>query len=347
MTESAPLSASTPTGPGIAALAGRLPGLTIRDEHRLGRRLELARRLSGTRRGREFDAIRREIERAEQRIAVRRAAAPSLSYPPELPVSQRIDDLAATIREHQVVVVAGETGSGQVHPAAQGLPGHRARRPRLDRPYPTPPHRRQGTGRAHRRGDRYRTRRRGRLHHPVRRPHQRLDAGPADDRRHPAGPDRPRSRPARLRHGDHRRGARAQPQHRLPARLPRAAAAQAARPEGHHHLGHHRPGEVRRPFRGPPIVEVSGRTFPVEIRYRPFGPAESDDADDAGAMDIDGDGETGPSAGGANDSRPEFQAVRAPRSAAGPVAARSSGRGRRSGHRHLPGRRRTGHRGAG
>ncbi|GAA5146071.1 ATP-dependent RNA helicase HrpA [Nocardioides marinquilinus] len=37
----------------------------------------------------------------------------AISYPPELPVSQRRDDLAAAIRDHQVVVVAGETGSGK------------------------------------------------------------------------------------------------------------------------------------------------------------------------------------------------------------------------------------------
>src|SRR5690242_17991177 len=36
-----------------------------------------------------------------------------ISYPPELPVSQRRDEIAAAIRDHQVVVVAGETGSGK------------------------------------------------------------------------------------------------------------------------------------------------------------------------------------------------------------------------------------------
>src|SRR5205807_10442578 len=34
-------------------------------------------------------------------------------YPPELPVSQRRDEIAAAIRDHQVVVIAGETGSGK------------------------------------------------------------------------------------------------------------------------------------------------------------------------------------------------------------------------------------------
>lgn len=37
----------------------------------------------------------------------------AIRYPPELPVSQRKDDIAAAIRDHQVVVVAGETGSGK------------------------------------------------------------------------------------------------------------------------------------------------------------------------------------------------------------------------------------------
>ena len=36
-----------------------------------------------------------------------------ISYPPELPVSQRRDDISAAIRDHQVVIVAGETGSGK------------------------------------------------------------------------------------------------------------------------------------------------------------------------------------------------------------------------------------------
>ena len=36
-----------------------------------------------------------------------------ISFPPELPVTQRRDDIAAAIRDHQVVVIAGETGSGK------------------------------------------------------------------------------------------------------------------------------------------------------------------------------------------------------------------------------------------
>jgi ATP-dependent helicase HrpA len=53
--------------------------------------------------------------RAAQRAVAREAAlaGATISYPSELPVSQRRDDIAAAIRDHQVVIVAGETGSGK------------------------------------------------------------------------------------------------------------------------------------------------------------------------------------------------------------------------------------------
>lgn len=47
------------------------------------------------------------------RIAARAAALPPITYPEDLPVSRRRDDIAEAIRDHQVVIVAGETGSGK------------------------------------------------------------------------------------------------------------------------------------------------------------------------------------------------------------------------------------------
>jgi len=55
----------------------------------------------------------RKIVSDPHRVAARAAAKPRVSYPPELPVSQRADDIAAAIREHPVVIVSGETGSGK------------------------------------------------------------------------------------------------------------------------------------------------------------------------------------------------------------------------------------------
>ncbi|MBM2853494.1 MAG: ATP-dependent helicase HrpA [Steroidobacteraceae bacterium] len=43
----------------------------------------------------------------------RRASVPALSYPPELPVSARIDEICEAIANHPVVVICGDTGSGK------------------------------------------------------------------------------------------------------------------------------------------------------------------------------------------------------------------------------------------
>jgi ATP-dependent helicase HrpA len=50
---------------------------------------------------------------AAARRAARVASVPAIRYPPELPITARRDDLLATIRDNQVVIVAGETGSGK------------------------------------------------------------------------------------------------------------------------------------------------------------------------------------------------------------------------------------------
>jgi ATP-dependent helicase HrpA len=46
-------------------------------------------------------------------MAGRRARVPEVTYPEQLPVSQKKDTIAEAIRDHQVVIVAGETGSGK------------------------------------------------------------------------------------------------------------------------------------------------------------------------------------------------------------------------------------------
>ncbi|GAA4576294.1 ATP-dependent RNA helicase HrpA [Planotetraspora kaengkrachanensis] len=98
----------------LADLQGRLPGLMLRDQRRLRRRIDGMRKVrDGTSRRSVAQEIAGDIEAAESRVAARREAVPSLSYPPELPVSQRKDDLLEAIRDHQVVIVAGETGSGK------------------------------------------------------------------------------------------------------------------------------------------------------------------------------------------------------------------------------------------
>lgn len=98
----------------IGALAARLPELMLRDQQRIGRRLDGTRRVrSPEARQKIADELAADIAKAELRMEQRRAAVPAISYPQELPVSQKKDDILAAIRDHQVVIVAGETGSGK------------------------------------------------------------------------------------------------------------------------------------------------------------------------------------------------------------------------------------------
>ncbi|MEV4174194.1 ATP-dependent RNA helicase HrpA [Nonomuraea sp. NPDC049709] len=98
----------------LAELQSRLPDLMPRDQRRLRRRLDGMRRVrSRDARDKIVTEILADLERAEQRLARRREAVPVVKYPENLPVSQRKDDILEAIRDHQVVIIAGETGSGK------------------------------------------------------------------------------------------------------------------------------------------------------------------------------------------------------------------------------------------
>ncbi|MFG2465475.1 ATP-dependent RNA helicase HrpA [Streptomyces canus] len=106
--------APAPGTPAFGDLAARLTELSLRDAHRLGRRLEGARRIRKPEaRAAVLSEIEAEAGKSEERVRARRARVPAVSYPEQLPVSQKKDDIAAAIRDHQVVIVAGETGSGK------------------------------------------------------------------------------------------------------------------------------------------------------------------------------------------------------------------------------------------
>jgi ATP-dependent helicase HrpA len=97
-----------------AELHARLASVGLRDAHRLGRRLDDAsRQRDPKRRADELQRLTRDIDEAEHRAARRLGSVPAVKYPQDLPVSQRRDDIAGALREQQVVVVAGETGSGK------------------------------------------------------------------------------------------------------------------------------------------------------------------------------------------------------------------------------------------
>lgn len=98
----------------FADLQSQLGQLSLRDAHRLGRRLEGARRIRKPEAQQAvLDEIAAQATKAAGRLALRAGRMPALSYPEQLPVSQKKDEILEAIRDHQVVIVAGETGSGK------------------------------------------------------------------------------------------------------------------------------------------------------------------------------------------------------------------------------------------
>ncbi|MFB7375426.1 ATP-dependent RNA helicase HrpA [Streptomyces sp. NPDC056222] len=98
----------------FAALQSVLAEVSLRDAHRLGRRLEGARRIRKPEaREAVLDEIAAEAGKAKERVDGRASRVPAVTYPEQLPVSQKKDAILEAIRDHQVVIVAGETGSGK------------------------------------------------------------------------------------------------------------------------------------------------------------------------------------------------------------------------------------------
>ncbi len=81
----------------------------IRDRYRL--RGQLRRLKQDDAAG--LDRIRKKIESSQSLVEQRQAALPEVRYDLDLPVTDRKADIARAIRENQVVVIAGETGSGK------------------------------------------------------------------------------------------------------------------------------------------------------------------------------------------------------------------------------------------
>lgn len=98
----------------LAALSAQLGELMLRDQQRLQRRLQGARKIKNPDAQSAVAAeLESDIPAALQKVQSRAASCPKVTYPENLPVSQKKQDILQAIRDHQVVIVAGETGSGK------------------------------------------------------------------------------------------------------------------------------------------------------------------------------------------------------------------------------------------
>ncbi|MGL5949648.1 MAG: ATP-dependent RNA helicase HrpA [Aeromonas sp.] len=113
-----PSSPLCPTQPlTLESLHQRLAHCQHIDARKFHARLSQAKRLHGEVLVQALSALDGQIAQAEQALRARQNAhqltVANLVLPDNLPVSQKQADIAAAISRHQVVIIAGETGSGK------------------------------------------------------------------------------------------------------------------------------------------------------------------------------------------------------------------------------------------
>ena len=276
-----------------------------------------------------------------EQLAARAAAVPIIVYPEELPVSARREEIAAAIGEHQVVIVAGETGSGkttqlpkiclELGRGVTGMIGHtqprriaaRSVAERIASELGTP----IGPG--------------GVVGYQVRFTEEvgentlvklmtdgillaEIQSDPQLRRYDTIIVDEAHERSLNI---DFILGYLARLLPRRPDLKVIITSATIDSERFAEHFGHEIIDDRGQPFTVPaPIIEVSGRTYPVEIRYRPLAPDDAEpDSDDAGGSPASGSAtpRPGPAAPGEL-SEAELEALTSP-----DPAVRAAARARR------------------
>lgn len=97
----------------IEALRRRLTACMNLDARRLSSRLHGVKKLPEAKQAAVLETIAADLDVAQARYQSRLAGVPRVTYPDNLPVSQKQGEIAKAIEEHQVVIIAGETGSGK------------------------------------------------------------------------------------------------------------------------------------------------------------------------------------------------------------------------------------------
>ena len=99
----------------LVSLQARLAECSTRDRAAFARRLHRLHRhpRDGKPIDRALEQLSAEVEAAVARLCERRAALPQPDFDDSLPINAHRDAIAAAIRDHPVVVLCGETGSGK------------------------------------------------------------------------------------------------------------------------------------------------------------------------------------------------------------------------------------------
>lgn len=97
-----------------AQLKSALKDCMIKDRFRLSKRIQGANKIKNVdAKSAVFDEIALDIAHSMMTVQERSTNKATINYPELLPVSQKRDEIANAIEQNQVVIVAGETGSGK------------------------------------------------------------------------------------------------------------------------------------------------------------------------------------------------------------------------------------------
>ncbi len=98
----------------IGALLSQLPQCLIKDRFPIRRQLQKLGKadLTNESNQQQLAQVIERINASVERCSARQLSIPDIDYPP-LPVSDRKDDIKQAIADNQVVIIAGETGSGK------------------------------------------------------------------------------------------------------------------------------------------------------------------------------------------------------------------------------------------
>ncbi|HHR6403750.1 TPA: ATP-dependent RNA helicase HrpA [Providencia alcalifaciens] len=100
--------------PILSALQAEIEQTSLRDQWQLKKRLHgIAKIQDPKSRMAVIDLIKGDVEKAKQKVEKKRLNMPKIVYPENLPVSQKKQAIFDAISQHQVVIIAGETGSGK------------------------------------------------------------------------------------------------------------------------------------------------------------------------------------------------------------------------------------------
>src|SRR5688572_3094036 len=97
----------------VSALRARIGDALGRDRLSLRRRLDQLARATPPLAGARWDELAAAIDASVRRRRARAEAVPPIRLDEGLPIAREGEAIVAAIRAHQVVVIAGETGSGK------------------------------------------------------------------------------------------------------------------------------------------------------------------------------------------------------------------------------------------